>query len=147
MFFSRNPPSSQVQQCPAITSQGCVSSSPLLVTGGLRRGCELLGANTHISLLPETSQSPHLSDAAGCALQQSLGLCWPPSLSPLLGRGGPKSKSTENQGREGAGRPASQVLSDSEVDPWETVRTEALSRFSPLPSPRTWTLAPKQHTC
>lgn len=108
MFFSRNPPSSQVQQCPAITSQGCVSSSPLLVTGGLRRGCELLGANTHISLLPETSQSPHLSDAAGCALQQSLGLCWPPSLSLHSWEGGDRKVRAlkTKAGRERGGQPA-----------------------------------------
>lgn len=140
MFFSRNPLSSQMRQSPAITFQGCVSSSPRLVTGGLWRGCDLLGADTHISLLPENKPEPAPQRCRRMCPAAVAGPLLPSPLQPpLLGRRGPKSKNTKNQGREGAGRQASQVLSDSEVAPWERVRTAALSRFSPLPVPQTQT--------
>lgn len=82
MLFSRTTPSSEIQQSPAITFQGCGSNVPLLVPGGLGKGCDLLSADT--SPLPE-KQGRARTLVRGAVMQQDVPCCsgWASAGHPL----------------------------------------------------------------
>lgn len=108
MLFSRNAPSSQIQQSPSITFQGCVSNFSLLVTRGLGR----MWLAQHWYL----TTSRKLARACTLVMQQDVPCCsrWTSAghpLSPLLGRGGRGARKLETErGRESSQLTALRML-------------------------------------
>lgn len=134
MLFSRNAPSSQIQQSPSITFQGCVSNFSLLVTRGLGR--MWLAQHWYLTTSRKLARAYTLVMQQMCHAAVAGPLL--AILSPLLGRGGQSSKKTRNQEREGEreGEQPANCSQNAEVAPQEKARTATLSILSPSLPPK-----------